>query len=180
VLLASAERIGSTWYDMLPGLITVGVGMGVTFAPPVAMAMSDVPPAMTGIASGFFNIARLSGSLIGSASVGALLQARLVPALTASATHVAAGLSAAARARFINGFATASTGNLQAQHFVVPGAPAQAAAQVLHEGLADAIRWTYALPVVVLLVGAIAVLGVKIVAKPAAKPEQLIPVSQAR
>jgi EmrB/QacA subfamily drug resistance transporter len=180
VLLASAERIGSTWYDMLPGLVTVGVGMGVTFAPPVTMAMSDVPPAMTGIASGFFNIARLSGSLIGSASVGALLQARLVPSLTASATRVAAGLSVPARARFVNGFATASTGNLQAQHFVVPGTPARLATQVLHEGLADAIRWTYALPVVVLVVGAIAVLGLKIVAKPAPKPEQLTPVSQAR
>src|SRR5262249_49651199 len=174
--------IGSTWYDMLPGLITVGVGMGLTFAPPVTMAMSDVPPAMTGIASGFFNIARLSGSLIGSASVGALLQARLVPALTAAATRAAAGMPAAAREHFIAGFATASTGNLQAAQFTRSGV----AAQVLHEGLSEAIRWTYALPVTVLVVGAVAVLGVKVIAKKAkdntenSEPEQATPVPQSR
>jgi EmrB/QacA subfamily drug resistance transporter len=178
-LLASAERLGSTWYDMLPGLVTVGVGMGVTFAPPVTMAMSDVPPEMTGIASGFFNIARMSGSLIGSASVGALLQARLVPALTTSATRAASDLPDAVRDRFVAGFANASTGNLQAQHFLVQGAPAQLAEHVLQEGLADAIRWTYALPVIVLVVGAIAILGVKVVRKPLPS-EQKTPVAQAR
>jgi EmrB/QacA subfamily drug resistance transporter len=187
VLLASAERIGSDWYDMLPGLATVGVGMGVTFAPPPAMAMSDVPPAMTGIASGFFNIAKLCGSLIGSASVGALLQARLVPALTASATRAAIQLPPSSRQTFVNAFANASTGNLQAARFTVPGAPAQLAAQVLHEGLADAIRWTYALPVIVLVIGAIAVLGLKVVPRtvtpkpgPEPKPEHATPVPQAR
>jgi EmrB/QacA subfamily drug resistance transporter len=180
VLLASAERIGSTWYDMLPGLITVGVGMGVTFAPPVTMAMSDVPPELTGVASGFFNIARMSGSLIGSASVGALLQARLVPALTNSATLAANALPDGVRERFVAGFANASTGNLQVQHFAVAGAPLQLAAQVLHEGLADAIRWTYALPVTVLVVGAIAVLGVRVIKKPQPVPEQLAPVPQSR
>ena len=183
VLLASAERIGSTWYDMLPGLVTVGVGMGVTFAPPVTMAMSDVPPAMTGIASGFFNIARLSGSLIGSASVGALLQARLVPALTAAATRASAGMSAVRQQSFVAGFANASTGNLQASHFTVAGAPAQLAAQVLHAGLADAIRWTYALPVAVLVVGAIAVLWSKTIPKKAPEKEKVaasVPQPQSR
>ncbi len=182
-LLASAERIGSTWYDMLPGLATVGIGMGLTFAPPPAMAMSDVPPAMTGIAAGFFNIAKLCGSLIGSASVGALLQARLVPALTSAATKASAGMPVAQQERFVAGFANASTGNLEASHFAVAGAPAQLAAQVLHEGLADAIRWTYALPVTVLVIGAIAVLGLRIVAKKATeKVEPLVaaPVSQSR
>jgi EmrB/QacA subfamily drug resistance transporter len=184
VLLASAERIGSTWYDMLPGLVTVGVGMGVTFAPPVTMAMSDVPPERTGIASGFFNIARMSGSLIGSASVGALLQARLVPALSASANRVAGALPNGVAQRFVAGFANASTGNLQAQHFVVPGVPLSLAEQALQDGLADAIRWTYALPVVVLVVGAVAVLGFKVIPKPAPKPEsqpeQIVPAPQAR
>ena len=70
------------------------------------------------------------------------------------------------------------------QHFAVPGAPAQLLAQVLHQGLADAIRWTYALPVTVLVVGAIAILGVKVIPKqvtqPETKPEQLSPAPQTR
>ena len=178
-LLAVAEQIGSTWYDMLPGLITVGIGMGVTFAPPVAMAMSNVPKTMTGVASGCFNMARLSGSLIGSASVGALLQARLVPALTSAAERHANALPADLRDRFVAGFATASTGDLRAHSFVVESGSADTAAltqrladQVMHEGLAHAIQWTYALPVAVLVVGAVAILGTRTANKtPAPTPQ---------
>ncbi|TCO60561.1 MFS transporter [Actinocrispum wychmicini] len=166
VLLASAEQIGSTWYDMLPGLLTVGIGMGVTFSPPVAMAMGSVPKSMTGVASGCFNMARLAGSLIGSASVGALLQARLAPALTRAATNHANALPPDLRDRFIAGFATASTGDLQTQHLTTEPATQTLANLVLHEGLADAIRWTYTLPVAVLVIGAIAVLGTHSRTKP--------------
>ncbi|MGC9665990.1 MFS transporter [Planosporangium sp. 12N6] len=63
-----------SWLLLLPGLAVTGVGMGVAFAPSVAVAMRDVPPQFAGVASGVFNTTRLCGSLVYTASVGALLQ----------------------------------------------------------------------------------------------------------
>jgi MFS family permease len=67
----------SSWLLLLPGLAVMGVGMGVCFAPSVAVAMQDVPPELAGVASGVFNTTRLCGSLLCTALTGALLQVGL-------------------------------------------------------------------------------------------------------
>ncbi|MEV8532243.1 DHA2 family efflux MFS transporter permease subunit [Streptomyces sp. NPDC051211] len=77
-LLAALTRADSSWTALLPGLVFVGLGMGVAFAPAGVVAFDKIEPAMSGAASGLFNTTRLCGSLLGSAMVGALLQARLV------------------------------------------------------------------------------------------------------
>src|SRR5207302_9830879 len=109
VLIATPH---STWYDFLPALIVAGLGMGGTFAPLTTVAMREVDPRMAGAASGVLNTTRQVGSVIGTAAVGALLQNRLVAALTSQATIRSAALPAAARAPFVNGFRRSASGGL--------------------------------------------------------------------
>ncbi|MEE1825263.1 MFS transporter [Streptomyces sp. BE20] len=86
-LLAALIRADSGWTALLPGLVFVGLGMGVAYAPAGVVAFEKIEPAMSGAASGLFNTTRLCGSLLGSASVGALLQARLVGGDTTGAVR---------------------------------------------------------------------------------------------
>ncbi|TWP48424.1 DHA2 family efflux MFS transporter permease subunit [Lentzea tibetensis] len=81
--IAFAVRADGQWWHLLPGLVVLGFGMGVGGSPAAIIAMRDVDQSMSGAASGLFNTTRLCGSLLGSAAVGALLQARL----TAEGVH---------------------------------------------------------------------------------------------
>lgn len=77
LLLSMAAGSSAGWWEFLPGLMSFGLGMGVTFAPPGTMAMADIESSMIGAASGVFNMTRLCGSAVGGASVGGLLQVQL-------------------------------------------------------------------------------------------------------
>ena len=87
---------GSYWKDLLPGLIPMSVGMGLTFVPITLIATTNVGPDDAGLASGLFNTAQQVGGALGLAvlstlaantTVGALeeLGRRPTPADTASA-----------------------------------------------------------------------------------------------
>jgi MFS family permease len=62
---------------LLPALLITGAGMGMTFAPMTAAAMSQVPPRISGSASGILNTSRNIGQLLGIAVLGSVLQSRL-------------------------------------------------------------------------------------------------------
>lgn len=79
-LLALETRVDTTWPGLLPALVVLGVGMGVVFSPGGTIAMRNVAPEHSGAASGLLSLSRLIGSGIGSAAVGALLQARIAAA----------------------------------------------------------------------------------------------------
>jgi len=70
------------------------------FSPAAVVAMRGVDPAMSGAASGLFNLSRLTGGTLGSAAVAAVLQTRLGPAtartgFTAATPSLAGALQAA-------------------------------------------------------------------------------------
>jgi len=89
-IVVASVHLGMGRWHFLPGLIVAGFGLGMTFAPLQTVAMRNIQPRMAGAASGFINTTRQLGGVIGSAAVGALLQARLAPALaTAADKHVA-------------------------------------------------------------------------------------------
>jgi EmrB/QacA subfamily drug resistance transporter len=67
----------TTWRPLLPALLVTGAGMGMTFAPMTAAAMSQVPPRIAGSASGILNTSRNIGQLLGIAVLGSVLQSRL-------------------------------------------------------------------------------------------------------
>ena len=84
---------------LLPGLIVAGVGLGMTFAPMQTIAMRNIEPQMAGAASGMINTTRQLGGVIGSAAVGALLQAQLSSHLQSAAVANAGQLPAQYRSQ---------------------------------------------------------------------------------
>jgi MFS family permease len=77
VLMTSQVSTTTNWQTLLPGLLVTGTGMGMTFAPMTAAAMSQVPPRISGSASGIINTSRNIGQLLGIAVLGSVLQSRL-------------------------------------------------------------------------------------------------------
>jgi EmrB/QacA subfamily drug resistance transporter len=77
VLITLRLSASTNWRGLLPALIVSGTGMGMTFAPMTAAAMSQVPPRISGSASGILNTSRNIGQLLGIAVLGSVLQSRL-------------------------------------------------------------------------------------------------------
>ena len=77
VLITSNVSTTTDWRALLPALLITGTGMGMTFAPMTAAAMSRVPPRISGSASGILNTSRNVGQLLGIAVLGSILQSRL-------------------------------------------------------------------------------------------------------
>lgn len=75
ILGAVGLRHADWWLS--PGLAMFGTGMGVGFAGPFSVAISDVPSAMAGAASGVFSTVQRTGNVLGLAAVGAVLQGYL-------------------------------------------------------------------------------------------------------
>ncbi|MEV0254056.1 DHA2 family efflux MFS transporter permease subunit [Streptomyces sp. NPDC050732] len=76
-LTAVMARPDSSVWAIIPGQVVFGVGMGLVFAPTSTLAMQEIPPRLTGVASGMFTTFRQIGAVVGGAAVGALLQNRL-------------------------------------------------------------------------------------------------------
>jgi MFS family permease len=131
VLIAGTD---STWQDFLAPLIVAGLGMGGTLAPLTTVAMREVDPRMAGAASGMLNTVRQVGSVIGTAAVGALLQARLASSLTSQATIGSAAL---------------------------PGQLQRLATEVFSQGYVLAMRWTMVMPIAVVVLAAASCLAIR-------------------
>ncbi len=67
----------TTWRTLFPALLVTGLGMGMTFAPMTAAVMAEVPPRISGSASGILNTMRNVGQVLGIAVLGSVLQSRL-------------------------------------------------------------------------------------------------------
>ena len=78
-LAVTVEVAGPTshWYDLLPGYLIIGLGIGCTMSPMQTIATRNVDPRMAGAASGVLNTVRQTGSALGSAVVLAVLQNRV-------------------------------------------------------------------------------------------------------
>jgi EmrB/QacA subfamily drug resistance transporter len=161
----------SSWQSFLPPLIVAGFGMGCVFAPLITVAMRNIQPQMAGAASGVLNTVRQVGLVIGTATVGALLQNRLVSTMTSQAQARAAALPPQVRGRFIHEIQNSASNGVQVgagQNGGLArqsGLPAHLAAEVARIGqdvftfgYVEAMRTTMLLPVVLLAVGAVSCL----------------------
>jgi EmrB/QacA subfamily drug resistance transporter len=88
----------STW-DLVPGLVAAGLGLGAVIAPLADIVLSGVPEQEAGSASGVFNTGLQLGNSIGIAVIGVIffgiLGAQSGSAARAAAPQLRAGLAAA-------------------------------------------------------------------------------------
>jgi EmrB/QacA subfamily drug resistance transporter len=67
LLLSSISATGSYASDLLPGIIPMSIGMGLTFVPLTLIATTNVDDNDAGLASGIFNTAQQVGGALGLA-----------------------------------------------------------------------------------------------------------------
>jgi EmrB/QacA subfamily drug resistance transporter len=76
LLFATLDESSSFW-NILPGLVVGGLGMGITMAPTTTAAMSSVPVDKAGVGSAVINSARQVGGSLGIAIMGTVIAAQV-------------------------------------------------------------------------------------------------------
>ncbi|NUU21804.1 MAG: MFS transporter, partial [Streptomycetaceae bacterium] len=74
-LLLTMVDAGSDWPVLVPGLVVIGVGIGLSMPPMSAAAYASVPPEKSGVAGGALNTFRQLGFALGIAVVGVVFRA---------------------------------------------------------------------------------------------------------
>jgi hypothetical protein len=126
--LSRAMTPDASWAALLLPMALLGVGNAFLWGPLGSTATRNLPMEYAGAGAGVYNTTRQVGSVLGSASIAALMQSRL-----------AAELGAAATARSGSGLETLGA---------LPAA--------LHEGFAAAMAGSLLLPAAVLVLGLVA------------------------
>jgi EmrB/QacA subfamily drug resistance transporter len=100
---------GNFAVDVLPGMIFMGFGGGITFNPLLLAAMGDVAPTEAGLASGIVNTAFMMGGALGLAVLASLADSR-TESLEASGESALAALTGGYQAAFLVGAVFAVAG----------------------------------------------------------------------
>jgi EmrB/QacA subfamily drug resistance transporter len=148
----SGIAVDSTYIDLLPGFMLLGIGIAMTMSPMTSAAMNAVPVEKAGIASGVLSMFRMVGGSLGVAVTGAIFQglvkSRLDSLLSGS------GISAAQRDSISEQLGGGSTGHIQG---LAPG-------QVKEVASAGSEAFVYALGHAMTVSGFVAVIGVVVAA----------------
>lgn len=112
-LFARAPVDGSFMVDVLPGMTLLGIGSGMALNPLLLVAMSDVAPAESGLASGVVNTAFMMGGALGLAVLASLAAAR-TDGLLSIGTQPTAALNGGYHVAFLAGAIFAGTAALLA------------------------------------------------------------------
>jgi EmrB/QacA subfamily drug resistance transporter len=139
--------VDSTYLDLLPGFMLLGIGIALTMSPMTSAAMNAVAVEKAGIASGVLSMFRMVGGSLGVAVTGAIFQGLIKSKLDSDLAG--SGVSAAQRSELAHQFGGGST---EALHGM---APAQAR-EVIAAGQ-DA--FVYALGHAMTVSGAVALTG---------------------
>ena len=70
----STIAVDSSYLDLLPGFMLLGIGIAMTMSPMTSAAMNAVPVQKAGIASGVLSMFRMVGGSLGVAVTGAIFQ----------------------------------------------------------------------------------------------------------
>jgi EmrB/QacA subfamily drug resistance transporter len=90
LLLVRAPIDGSYFIDLFPSMILLGVGAGIAFNPMIIVAMTDVEPERSGLASGLVNTSFMMGGALGLAVLASIAAARTGNGLAAGVPQIAA------------------------------------------------------------------------------------------
>jgi len=89
-LFAFSPAEGNFWVHVLPAMTILGIGCGMALNPILLVAMSEVEPSDSGLASGVVNTAFMMGGSLGLAVLASLSAARTESLLAAGAAMPAA------------------------------------------------------------------------------------------
>ena len=84
-------RPGAHVWSLCVAMVILGVGNAFIWAPTAATATRNLPMQLAGAGSGVYNATRQVGSVIGSAAIAVLMDARLAALLPGSSAHGDAG-----------------------------------------------------------------------------------------
>ncbi len=90
LLFARVPVAGTFLIDVLPPMLLMGLGAGISFNPMLLAAMSDVPEQESGLASGIVNTSFMMGGALGLAILASIASARTTYLLAHGALQSAA------------------------------------------------------------------------------------------
>jgi EmrB/QacA subfamily drug resistance transporter len=73
IFIVSRLNADTTYASLVPGLIILGIGIGLAVSQNVQVILSEIEPAQSGSASGVLNTVRQLGTALGIAIIGAVL-----------------------------------------------------------------------------------------------------------
>ena len=89
-LLVRAPIDGNYLVDVLPSMVLLGLGAGIAFNPMIIVAMSDVEPERSGLASGLVNTSFMMGGALGLAVLASIAASQTTSGIASGASQVAA------------------------------------------------------------------------------------------
>jgi EmrB/QacA subfamily drug resistance transporter len=143
----SGIAVDSSYLDLLPGFMLLGIGIALTMSPMTSAAMNAVAVEKAGIASGVLSMFRMVGGSLGVAVTGAIFQGLIKSQLDSELAGT--GVSAAQRSELTHQFGGGST---EALHGMAP-------AQARHVVAAGQDAFVYALGHAMTVSGAVALAG---------------------
>ncbi len=143
----------TTFWDLLPGLILHGIGIGFATSQLTNVVLSDIPPQKAGSASGASGMVRQVGTALGIALIGAIFVAQ---ATTHVATDLAAvpGIPTAVRHQIVQGVSTGIGGGA-APPADAPAAEVAAVSTIVSHSVAKASKPAVAFAGAVVTIGAL-------------------------
>jgi EmrB/QacA subfamily drug resistance transporter len=112
LLFARVPTTGTFLIDILPPMLLMGLGAGISFNPMLLAAMSDVPEDESGLASGVVNTAFMMGGALGLAILASLASARTAQLLAQGAAQADALTSGYSIAFLVGGLSAVAASAL--------------------------------------------------------------------
>jgi MFS family permease len=117
-LMASLVSIDGGYLSVLPGMLAMGVGMGLSMTPSTEAITSALPEERQGVASALNDVTREFGTAIGVALLGAVLSAGYRSSIDSRLDGVPAGVAGPAREGLANAVAAADGAGPRSQEVV--------------------------------------------------------------
>ncbi|WP_243715785.1 hypothetical protein [Micromonospora sp. KC207] len=144
-LMTVRVSVDGGYLSVLPGMLAMGLGMGLSMTPSTEAITSALPRRHQGVASALNDVTRELGTALGVALLGAVLSAGYRDAIDAKLDAVPAGAAEAARGGVANALEAADTAGPQAHQLV------RAARESFVDGWQEAM-WAGTIVMVVLFV----------------------------
>lgn len=115
IMMASFVSVDGGFLSVLPGMLVMGLGMGLSMTPSTEAITSSLPRARQGVASALNDVTREFGTALGVALLGAVLSARYQSSIDSKLVGVPTNIADTAREGVANAVAAAAGAGPQTQ-----------------------------------------------------------------